>query len=108
MIAPGMLPSPPITVTIRPFTVSGSDEQRRQHADRRAEHGAGNAADHAGDHEGEQVHLRDADAAQLRRDRLLRDRARREAKPRAVEQNSSTAMQRQPSTKHEDAGRRGC
>ena len=81
-----MLPRPPITVTIRPFTVSGSGEQRRERADRGADHGAGDAAEQPGDDERHGVHLADADAAELRRHRLLRYGARSEAEPRAVEQ----------------------
>ena len=91
MMAPGMLPRPPITVTISPLTVSGSDSSGES-----MPIAAPIMAPAMPPSTPVMTKVRlftrgDADAAQLRRGRLLRDRARREPEPGAVEQREQHA-----------------
>ena len=91
-----------MTVTINPLMVSGSRQERRQHADGGADHGAGDAADRARDDEGQAVHAPNGDAAQLRRGRLLRHGARREPELGPVEQRDEQHHGHAAETEHED------
>ena len=100
MIAPGIEPNPPITVTISPLVVSGSDNSGDS-TPMAAPHGAGDAADHACDHEGQTVDARDRNSAQLRRGGLLRDRARRDAELGAVEQPQQQQHRQAAESEHE-------
>ena len=84
-MAPGMEPRPPMTVTMRPFTVSGRASSGDRMPTDAPDHRARQPAKRARDDEGDGVGVLLADAAKLRRRGLLGDGARRDPEPGAVE-----------------------
>ena len=77
-----------------------NDQQGRKHAHRGTDHGAREPAQHARDDECERVRAVQADTGELRRNRLLRDRAGRDAEPGAIEHEQEHAHGDQ--REHED------